>query len=229
MFILIMIIILGTCISVLSSLYYNTISLQNTYGSVNTYYWAYYWALSSIERWILMSKIKYPGYVGSWWFIWDRTIWSQSNAFSWNFRKLNNDRNTMIWSVNSLTNNIKWTIDKKTIRAISFLKYTDLHPQEYSNEDITSNVNWLSEWLTFSWNITPAIWTVLDNQDYKIDFYWFFRMTDSKKIVRWLVRAETQQWGNWWYERDNTLWSYFEFWDDNDEYSKDPRPTNESY
>ena len=101
MFHLLMILILTTCIAIVSSIYYNTISLQKTYGTANSYYGAYYGAVSSIERWLLMSKLKYPSYVWSWWFRGNESIWADSNTFSGRFWRLNQWENSMIRSVDS--------------------------------------------------------------------------------------------------------------------------------
>lgn len=226
MFILIMVIILGTCASVLTSLYYNTTTLQSSYSSVNTYYWAYYWALSSIERWLLMTKVKYPGYEGSWWFQKGTWIWSQSNVFSWKFRKLSNEQNTMIWTINSLTDNIKWTVDNKTIKAITFIKYNDPHKDWYNsnNNEIRAEPNWVMKGLQFSGDITANIWNKITGDDLVIDFNRMFDMIKEKSIVRWLVKWK---W-NWSssIERSFSQWTHFEFWNGAwDDYGSNPWPT----
>lgn len=228
MFIMIMVIILGTCVSVLTSIYYNTMALQNTYGSVNTYYWAYYWALSSIERWLLMTKIKYPGYEWTWWFVWWKEIWSKSNLFPWKFRRLSNTQNTMIRTVNSLTTNIKWTVDNKTIAAISFIRYKDANPEQYNrnNSDIEKENIWINKGLLFSWNIVPNMWETQTWDDNIIDFNWMFKMKEAKTIVRWLVKwpGNEQAWDAY-KERAYSQWTYFEFWNKDGAYSSNPRPT----
>lgn len=218
-----MIILLGTCISVLSSIYYNTTALQKTYGSVNSYYWAYYWAISSIERWLLMSKVKYPTYVWSGWFEWDQIVWAKSNGFSWSFRRLNQWDNTMIWTVKSLTNKVSWIIDTKTLRTISFNTYWDNNPTEYSWAQST-NTYGINEWLTFSWKAIPG--TSLDpisNDDLKADFNRFFTMKDEHYIVRWLLKQATQN-SMWIHERDTTLTWDFYFWTTDNTYAANPWP-----
>ena len=213
-----MVIILGTCTAVLSSIYYNTIALQNTYGSVNTYYWAYYWALSSIERWLLMTKIKYPWYVWSWWFIWDNIIWANSNSFSWDFWRFSHWNNTMLWSVNSKTNRIVGTIDNKTLRVFSFTKYIDYNPNEYYKANDESYY-WINEGLQFSGNIKPYTWWTNNIQDWNMDFNRFFNMRNDNYIVRWL-----HNWTNM-YDRQNNLTWYFNFWIEDTSYAKNPWPT----
>lgn len=226
MFILIVIILLGTCLSVLSSIYYNTTALQKTYWSVNSYYWAYYWAVSSIERWLLMSKVKYPTYVWSGWFEWDQIVWARSNGFSWTFWRLNQWNNTMLWTVNSLTQKISWTIDTKTLRAISFKKYDDNYPAEYSTGS-QSTYYGINEWLTFSWKAIPG--TTLDpitSDNLKVDFNRFFAMRDEHYTVRWLLKQATQN-SMWAQEREVTLtWNFF-FWatsNPSDPYAANPWP-----
>ena len=222
MFIVIMVLLLGTCISVLSSIYYNTISLQNTYWTINAYYWAYYWAVSSMERGLLMSKLKYPTYVWSWWFKWNNIIWSKSNMFSGNFWRLSHSNNTMIWTVNSRTTNVRWNLDTKTIRTISFTQYSDPNTGEYKNEGITSTVNWIKNGLTFSWTANPnGAWRSTNKLDINVDFNWFFSMIDPTKTVRWLLKGKRNDDA----ERDVPLTWSFVFWDNAVNSWVNPRPT----
>ena len=227
MFIVIMVLLLGTCVSVLSSIYYNTTSLQNTYWSVNMYYWAYYWAISSIERGLLMSKLKYPTYVWSWWFKWNTPIWSNSNMFSGDFWRLSRWDNTMIWTVNSATTNIKWNIDAKTLRAISFLKYIDPYPTGYTNDEISSYTCWIANGLSFSWTVNPINGDRdSTNLDVNVDFNRFFGMNKENTIVRWLLNGTWQN-SEWAEdpERDVPLTWEFVFGANDIDIDKNPRPT----
>lgn len=227
MFILIMVLILGTCISVLSSMYYNTTSLQRTYGTVNTYYWAYYWAISSIERWLLMTKIKYPTYEWSWWFKWDKIYWSKSNVFPGNFWRLSHSDNTMIRTVNSVTKKIKWDIDTKTLRVISFKRYEEesgnYNQYKYDPDTTTISTYWIQDWLTFSWTADPTQWgrsSKIKDLNENVDFYRIFNMRDKIYTVRWLLNGQRK----WQPERSAPLTWYFYFWGMN-VYKNNPRPT----
>ena len=228
MFIVIMVLILGTCISVLSSMYYNTTSLQKTYGTVNTYYWAYYWAISSIERWLLMTKIKYPTYEWSWWFKWDQVYWSKSNVFSGDFWRLSHSDNTMIWTVNSLTNKVKWDINTKTLRVISFRRYEEesgnYNLYKYDPDTTTIFRYWIGDWLTFSWTADPTQWgrdtTREDKLNVNVDFDRAFIMKNELYTVRWLLNG---QWKGQ-TERSVPLTWFFYFWW-KDVYKSNPRPT----
>ncbi len=227
MFIVIMVLLLGTCVSVLSSIYYNTTSLQNTYWSVNMYYWAYYWAISSIERGLLMSKLKYPTYVWSGWFKWTTPIWANSNMFSGDFWRLNRSENTMIWTVNSRTTNIKGTIDTKTLRAISFIKYIDPYENQYKNEWIETRIHWISDGLTFSWTANPSnTWRDLQNLKINVDFNRFFGMNSENTILRGLLKwtRENREWAED-PERDVPLTWEFVFWEIPTIDWENPRPT----
>ena len=191
MFIIIMVMILGTCIAVLSSIYYNTNALQKTYWSVNSYYWAYYWAISSIERWLLMSKLKYPTYEWVWWFKWETIYWANSNGFSWEFWRLNQGNNSMIWKVTSKADSIKGYIDTKTIRFISFKKYTDSNLTWFTNTSFTDMWSyWIASWLEFSWTITLDTWEKSDTKIKNMDFNRIIKLpdpsntTDSGVIIR---------------------------------------------
>lgn len=191
MFILIMVIILGTTISILWSIYYNTITLQHGYWTVNSYYWAYYGALSSVERWLLMTKLKYPGYEWRWGFEWDHVYWSNSNAFSWKFWKLNQWDNSMMRSVDSKTNKIVWTIDSNTIKTISFAKYRDDNSDVFSWGTVTLLwYSWINDWLEFSWRITPTRGTTYDENISRddADFNRMFLLENSWYTVRSLQR-----------------------------------------
>lgn len=203
MFITIIIIILGACISIVWSMYYNTITMLRTYGSVNGYYWAYYWAMASIERWLLMSKIKYPTYAWEWGFKWDNSIWAPSNTFSWDFRKLTQWKNSLMRSVNSKTKKIEWTIDTKTLRSISFEKYNDNSPYKFSTWSL-SGTYWINEWLQFTWNIvarTPNIWEIRNNRWESSDFNRFFSLKKTWYIVRWLKTTDA-----YWQARESPLY-----------------------
>lgn len=188
MFIVIIIIILGACASIVGSMYYNTIAMQKTYGTVNWYYWAYYWAMASVERWLLMSKIKYPTYEWRWWFKWWSWIWSPSNTFSWDFRKLTQWENSMTWEVNSKTKEIIGTIDTKTLRTISFEKYDDGKPDEFTTWELIG-ASWVVDWLEFSGTTRPAspnVSSINDDLWKSSDFNRFFALNDEEYIVRWL-------------------------------------------
>lgn len=225
MFIIIMVIILGTCVSVLSSIYYNTISLQKTYGSVNVYYWAYYWAMSSIERWLLMTKVKYPWYEWSWWFDWETIIWSQSNAFSWDFWRLSHWDNSMLRNITSKTNRIEWTIDKQTIRYISFKQYWDSYVDQYRSDIRGSWYYWIKDWLTFTGTITPTNMNTIDSKKLMMDFNRLFGMKTRQYTVRWLLNWKFKDQNE--YEREDNLTGSFYFWESNNSspYSYNPRPT----
>lgn len=196
MFILIIVIILGTTISILGSIYYNTITLQHGYWTVNSYYWAYYGAISSIERWLLMTKLKYPGYEWVWWFKWWSWIWAPSNSFAWNFWKLNQGENSMVRSVDSKTNKIVWTIDSNTVRTISFAKYSDDDVDSFSWGTVTLLwYSWINDWLEFSWKITPTRWTKYDESISRddADFNREFLFQNTWYTVRSLQRLTWQR------------------------------------
>ena len=226
MFVVIIIIILGACAIVVWSMYYNTIAMQKTYGSVNWYYWAYYWAMASVERWLLMSKLKYPTYVGSGWFKWDNIYWAQSNGFSWDFWKLTQWENSMIWEVNSKTSEITGMIDTKTLRIISFDKYSDANPNTFSTGRELLGASWITEWLTFSGttcpysaNISNDGCIVINTETWKSsDFNRFFALKDTWYIVRWL--NTTELYNKVEEEKDYQLTWYFNFTG----WSKNPRP-----
>lgn len=207
MFLAIIVIIISACAAIIWSMYYNTISLQKSYGTVNGYYWAYYWAIASIERWLLMSKLKYPTYMGFWWFKWDTIYWSPSNWFSWEFRKLNQGNNSLTRSVNSQTQHISGTIDTKTIRTISFYKYDSNGNNKWAY--------WLNSWLTFSgttnfdgqlnnWNIWNA------------DFNRFIWLNNTGLTLRGLLTTNYSDF----HEKDAPLTGNFEF----NSGSMNPRP-----
>ena len=185
MFLIILFIILGGCAIILWSMYYNIVATQTTYGNTNTYYWAYYGAISSIERWLLMTKLKYPTYTSSWWFIWNTIIWSQSNWFDWVFRKLSQWSNSMMRYINSKTTKISSYIDTKTLRNISFYKYNDWKPSEYSS-NYTTTSNWVYAWLSFSWYTTPSKWErqTSNIKEVNMDFNRFFNMNIKNRTVR---------------------------------------------
>lgn len=220
MFIAIILIILGACISVVWSMYFNTITMLKTYGSVNGYYWAYYWAMASIERWLLMSKIKYPTYEWFWWFKWEQIYWAPSNWFSGDFWKLAQWRNSMTRSVNSRTQIISWVINTKVLREISFNKYADDDPDSF-NWWVLSWKYWIEDWLFFTGETHPRtynIWDISKISSWRwesTDFNRFFSLKNKDYIVRWLNTTDTYGQLNevfdaeW--EKDFQLWQDFNF------------------
>lgn len=189
MFLIIVIIVIGACASIIWSIYFNTIAIQKSYWTVNWYYWAYYGAISSIERWLLMSKLKYPTYIGSWWFKWGDIYWAKSNWFSWDFRKLTQWNNSLTWSVNSLTKHISGTIDTKTIRSISFYRYNDTNTAWYiSWENIGSY--WLNSGLTFTGKTNLDWRSHTNGRTWNADFNRFIWLNNTNYSLRWLLTTK---------------------------------------
>ena len=226
MFLVIVIFILGACVIIVWSIYFNTISLQKTYWSVNFYYWAYYWAMSAIERWLLMSKLKYPSYESYGWFKWDTIIWSKSNMFSWEFWRLNQWNNSIMRSVDSKTTKISSYIDTKTLRTISFYQYTDPNPNRYTDNSINSVASGISKWLSFSWHTEPSKWTrnTENLKDFNMDFNRFFTVNNPRYIVRSLGYNFALDIGYQWDQKDSPLSWEFKFWNQNQSYNYNPRP-----
>ena len=201
MFIAIIVIILGACVTIVWSMYFNTISLQKTYGTVNWYYWAYYGAMGSIERWLLMSKIKYPTYVWSGWFKWDNVYGAPSNWFSGEFWKLTQWNNSMTRSIDSSTDKIEWIIDTKTLRLISFSIYNDDDKDSFSWGRLSWR-RWIEQGLYFTGNIEPwtyNLWPIPETKTWlweSTDFNRFFSLEDEGYVVRWLNTTDTYWQGN---------------------------------
>jgi len=223
MFVVIIVLVLWACASIVWSFYFNTIAFQKNYWNVSSYYWAYYWAISSIERWLLMTKIKYPTYSWSGGFKWSTIIGSNANMFSWDFRRLNLWNNSMMRYVDSKTDEINGSIDTKTLRIISFYKYDDNEPGEYTNSSVTKSQYWISEWLNFSWIVNPKTWWRI-NEDVinsNVDFNRFFLLSDSWYIVRSLwydykLDNQNQAW-----DKDSPLSGNISF---DEDHERNPRP-----
>lgn len=232
MFLAIIIIVLGACVSIIWSMYYNTVTMQKTYGSVNWYYWAYYWAMASMERWLLMSKLKYPTYEWMWWFKWDATYWAASNAFSGDFWKLTQWKNSLVRYVDSLTDTIVWTIDTQTLRSISFNKYKDDDAEKFNQKRSLDGTYWINDWLSFTWKIdprSPNIWVIQSENEQTglwetSDFNRFFSLKKKDYIVRGLKTTDTYGENNETYdeewEKDFQLAWDFDF----NKNSNNPRP-----
>lgn len=183
MFIIIMVILLWTCVSILWNVYYNTTSFQKTYWEINSYYSAYYGAVSSIERWLLMTRLKYPWYNWSWWFKWNNLIWSNVNLFSGedSFGKLSMDWNSMYWTVNSATDHIIWKLNNEKLVYIWFRNYDDINGNQNNfNAEWWENEynNWIlnNDSFSISGTITPTTWRIGSklefwNFDWLIDFW----------------------------------------------------------
>lgn len=224
MFLVIVVLILGACVMIVWSIYFNTISMQKAYGSVNSHYWAYYWAMSSIERWLLMSKLKYPSYEWYGWFKWNTVFWSKSNIFSGQFWRLNQWNNSMVRFVDSKTTKISSYIDTKTLRTISFYEYNDPNKTWYTNIWITRQPKWVSKWVSFTWYTEPSKWTrnTENLKDFNMDFNRFFTVNNISYIVRSLWYNLALDTSYQWDQKDFPLSWEFIFWWESDNYNPWP-------
>ena len=212
MFLIILFIILSGCAVILASMYYNIVATQATYWNTNTYYWAYYGAISSIERWLLMTKLKYPTYESSGWFIWTQVIWSNSNLLK-DFWKLSLWNNSMMRYVNSKTRKISSYIDTKALRNISFYRYEDKNADSYTNKGITRTIYWVSDWLSFSWHTVPSKWErqTENIKEVNMDFNRFFQTNATRRTVRSLWYNFEKDQMDWIDAKDSPLSWDFEF------------------
>lgn len=153
MFLLIVIVILIASASILWNIYMWIFSLQQNYGDINSYYSSYYGAISSIERWLLVTKYKQPSFVGSGWFIWDNNRWEISEIFSWDFGKFTEWSNWLVWEINSYCEHITGTLRNNNVLIINSKAYWYTNTGHYET-DTSSRTRSFSAYLKLTWNIT---------------------------------------------------------------------------
>jgi hypothetical protein len=81
---------------------------ENLHDIIN-YNISYYWAVSSIERWLLITKYQQPGFEWSWWWINDTVIGPQSDFKIWDLGRIQNENNSSYRKINSRTTQIPTT------------------------------------------------------------------------------------------------------------------------
>lgn len=124
-------------------------------SSVVDYNMAYYGAVWSVERWMLVTRYKKPGFEGSWWFIAGTSIGPDSDFLS-DFGRFGDGSNGMIWAINSRTNRIpstgKWNVEYILSSADSAdynilgKNYSESFLLSYDNTNIATNYyTWSSD------------------------------------------------------------------------------------
>lgn len=84
-------------------------------SNVADYNSAYYWAVSSLERWMLVTRYKEPGFVWSGWYFGTDSFWPKSDSISFGFGRLNLPNNWLSRQINSRTKRIpaiwQWNVE----------------------------------------------------------------------------------------------------------------------
>jgi hypothetical protein len=156
--ILILIILSG----ILVSMYSTFMPFLENLSDIVEYNVAYYWALSSIERWSLVTKYKWPWFEWSWWYIWDTPYGPNSDNKIWDFWRLNYPDNWMLRTIHSKTrmipNTWAWNIEYLLAADDSY----DYNKMEYDKlENFILTVDNSSEYYS-SWDssIIQYNWTI---------------------------------------------------------------------
>jgi hypothetical protein len=182
MFLLIVIILLIAATSILGNIYVWFFSFQQNYWDLENYKNSYYAAISSVERWLLVTKYKEPWFIWSGWFLWTWSRWPTSDTFSWNFWKINYINNWTYRDINSRTQKISWDIEYNKI----FILYKDIDnsTDNYNTTD-SSNLN------NFYENEENYIsWYIYKNNK-------FSNIIDSN--LKWITRiSNTEHWWPMW-------------------------------
>ncbi len=149
MLLLIVIIILIACAWILWNIYFNFFSFQQNYQNLNNYYNSNYWAISSIEKWLLSSKYTWPWYKWSGGFLWTWYWWNISDTFSWDFWKFNNWYNWLYFDINSKTQKVTWKIDYNSMTTIilTLNTWSNYYSWEQSINNFFDSTNYISWYL----------------------------------------------------------------------------------
>ena len=160
MFLLVIIVILIASTSILWNIYVWLFSFQQNYNDLDNYYASYYWAISSIERGLLVTKYKKAGFVWSGGFIWSWSWWPISDILSGDLWQLNKNQNWFYWDINSRTQNISWQLDYTTLLNI-ILTLDDSN--NLDNPYI--NTTWINIIKNFFNNTAYISWVIIDENN----------------------------------------------------------------
>lgn len=149
MLLLIVIIILVACLSIMWNIYFSFFWFQQNYQDINNYQNSNYWAISSIEKWLLSSKYMWAWYEWSGGFMWTWYWWNISDTFSWDFLKFNNWYNWLYFDINSKTQKVTWKIDYNSMTTIilTLNTWSNYYSGEQSINNFFDSTNYIS------WNI----------------------------------------------------------------------------
>lgn len=212
MYLLITLLILSVLAGVMTSLYSSFIPFLRSFSWIEDYYSSYYGAVSSIERALLVSKIKDPGFVWSWGWLGGESIgWDTDKVLS-GLAKLNDQNNGTLWIITSRSDTIPsedwWdvnyllatndsidynAIDNKKM-AVIYLEVDNSDITEYYNESSETDYNlwWTSNSLSSSYRAPQKIFEILGNEqwwDYSKSNEWSITLDDNtsrtKLILSW--------------------------------------------
>ena len=115
MYLLITLLILSVLAGVMTSLYSSFIPFLRSFSGIEDYYSSYYGAVSSIERALLVSKVKEPGFVWSGWWIGSNSVGGETDKVLSGLAKLNDQNNGTLWVITSrsdtIPNNEWWDVN----------------------------------------------------------------------------------------------------------------------
>lgn len=190
MFLLIVIVILIASASILWNIYMWIFSLQQNYGDINNYYNSYYAAISSIERWLLVTKYKQPSFVWSGWFIGNDNRWEASEMFSGNFGKFTEWNNWLVWEINSYCENITWALKHNNVLTIKYLSYTN------DTEHYEVAIPWSAMWLSVFLELT---WDIINNYNIDLADMNIYRQVDERGTSWFVISSWDTMINNSWY------------------------------
>lgn len=176
MYLLITLLILSVLAGVLTSLYSSFIPFLRSFSGIEDYYSSYYGAVSSIERALMVSKIKKPGFVWSGWWFGSDGIGVNADKVVSGLSKLSEQNNGTLRIITSRSNTIPnedwWdvnyllatndstgynAIDNKNMSVI-YLEVDNSDTSKYYDEtsDTIYNLWWISN-LDSKYRIPPKI------------------------------------------------------------------------
>lgn len=208
MYLLITLLILSVLAGIMTSLYSSFIPFLRSFSGIEDYYASYYGAVSSIERALLVSKTKEPGFVWSWGWIGNENFGSKSDTVLSGLSKLNDQNNGTLRVITSRSDNIpnnNWgdvnyllastgsidynAIDNKEM-AVIYLEVDNSESAQYYDESSDSNYNlWSNSSLDASYRDPEKIAKVLNDDEWSESNYWEIQLDDNtnrtKVIFSW--------------------------------------------
>ena len=139
-------------------------------ANISDYNSAYYWAISSVERWLLVTRYKKPWFEWSWWFFWDISYGPASDTILEGLWRLNLPNNWILWQINSRTTRIPSSgngnvenqlsaIDSNNYNSL-WVNYTESFVLSYDDTENTSMYYTWTDESDIVWFNSTIVWDI---------------------------------------------------------------------
>lgn len=203
MFIVFVLVLISVLIALLGNIFSSFFPFYQHFWDIQNYYTSYYGAVSSLERWFLVTRYKLPGREGSWWWQWSTSLEIPSDVLSgtfWFFTQWNNGLRREIRSrrtrVPDITqdHNILWYTQWEPIPL-----YMDNSPASSGYQATSLSDLVLFSWTYLSWTfklspeIIETLWAICDTDTWcsEIALIWMLSWSNT-----YITKQFLQSWNS---------------------------------